>query len=160
MTKYEAHWLWYDFANIAGSAVMRSQNVDANDPHIDWHRQDQAIRLAGLSFACSIFEELGLKGANDHITTLFHLRNAMLHNSSDIKLNRGHPNPFNECIQYLSNEIWKQVISVYSEREKPHFILNGNGTVSIEASIFRFVERLLDTFLTEQERKTPPPKIR
>ena len=88
MTKYEAHWLWYDFANIAGSAVMRSQNVDSDDPYIDWQRQEQSVRIAGLSFACSIFETLELKGADDHVNTLFHLRNAALHNSRDIKEKR------------------------------------------------------------------------
>ena len=92
MTIYDAHWLWYDFANIAGSAVMRSKNVDSDDPHIDWERQEQAVRIAGLSFSCSIFETLELKGADNHLKTLFHLRNAALHNSSDISQNNATQN--------------------------------------------------------------------
>ena len=160
MTNHEAHWLWYDFANIAGSAVMRSQNVDGHDPHIDWERQHQAIRIAGVSFACALLESLDLRGSSQHTEVLFHLRNASLHNSGNIRLNRGHPKPYDECRAYLDSEFWKEIYPNYPEREKSYFDIHSDGMVTIETSIFRFVERLFDSFLTDEERKTPPPKLR
>lgn len=160
MTNYEAYWLWYDFKDIAGSAVMRSQNVDSDDPHIDWERQHQAIRVAGLSFACSIFETLDLRYANSHVEILFHLRNALLHNSGNIRSNHGHPRPQNECIDYLESDRWRDIYSSYPEREKKHFDMDDHGKVCIEVPIFRFIERLFDTFLTDEERRTPPPQLR
>lgn len=160
MTNYEVHWLWYDFANIAGSAVTRSQNVDNDVPHIDWERQHQAIRIAGLSFACALLESLNVRGSSRHTEVLFHLRNAVLHNSGNITQNRGHPRPYDECRAYLDAELWKQIYPAYPDRENRHFDLDDRGMVTIETSIFRFVERLFDSFLTEKERKMPPPRLR
>lgn len=159
MTEYEAHWLWYDFSNIAGSAVMRSKNVDIDDPHIDWDKQEQAVRTAALSFACAIFETLDLKGNSDHIKTLFHLRNAVLHNSGNISQNTGHPKPLEHCDNYYKNSKWADVFTNEVEKKRSYFEIKDGKSVSIEAPIFRFVERLLDGYLTDDERKTPPPKI-
>lgn len=158
MNDYEAHWLWYDFANIAGSAVMRSQNVDAGDPHIDWKKQHQAVRIAGLSFACAILETLNRKNSCLHTRVLFHLRNAVLHNSGNIYNNIGHPKPFEECAKYLEEDTWKEVFTIYKDRERKHFSIDQNGQVIIENSFFRFVERLLDSYKTDEERKLPPPR--
>ena len=49
---------------------------------------------------------------------------------------------------------------VYKERENAHFSLNDDGIVLIETPIFRFVEKLLYSYLTEEEKNTPPQKIR
>ena len=56
----EAHWLWWDFGQIAGSAVHRHEQTNSDDNQIDWDKQNKAMRMAGLSFACSLFEGLNM----------------------------------------------------------------------------------------------------
>ncbi|MEJ1489694.1 MAG: hypothetical protein RPU72_15265 [Candidatus Sedimenticola sp. (ex Thyasira tokunagai)] len=138
MNNYEAHWLWYDFANVADSAIMRSKNVDSDDPYINWEKQEQSMRIAALSFACSILETLELKNNDSHTKILFHLRNAVLHNTGNIHNNRGKPKPYQECMKYLSDE---KHYDVYANRttasSKVYYTITEDGKVTIvsESSI-------------------------
>lgn len=151
-----AFWFWYDFSRIAGSAVQRQQGVDSDDPHIDWERQQQAMLTAGLSFACSMFETLGYKSNQPHNTVLAHLRNALLHNDGNIAKNFGAPKPEQECATYLASESWKAFDPVGSTVRRQFFDIDSHGQVTLNRTIFFFIERLFDSYLSQADREKPP----
>ncbi len=66
MDERKAFWLWYDFRQIAGSALNRQKSVDGDNFETDWERQQQAMLLASLGLACSLLETIGRKGTTDH----------------------------------------------------------------------------------------------
>ena len=146
------HWLWSDFADIAGSAVLRSQTAH-NDPTIDWDRQKQALRTAGLAFACSVLEADNHKHNDGHTKVLFHLRNAVIHNGGDITLNHGAPKPYDECMDYLKNERWKELDSLIGS----FFSIAPSGGITLEAKIFFFVKRLFWSCMSPGEQAKPAP---
>lgn len=152
MDEWKTFWFWYDFKNIAGSAVMRSQNVDGHDASIDWERQTQAMRAAGLSMACSLLEGLSKKHADKHAGVLAYLRNAVLHNGGDISKNNGHPKPLDACQSYLADNLWLEI----SPQCKRYFLIRDN-MVWLEASLFWFIERLFDSYMSEEQRKKGAP---
>ena len=75
MDAYQAYWLWYDFNHVvSGAASHKRDYVDRHDKYIDWDRQEQSLQIAGLSFACSMFEAMGVKHHRPHNLVLAHLR--------------------------------------------------------------------------------------
>lgn len=159
MTPREAYWLWYDFSHIAGSAVSHKQYyVDSNDESIDWERQHHAMQVAGLAFACSLLESIGKKYADEHSSVLFKIRNAVIHNDSDLSANSDHPNSLNMCSEYLENCTRNQLNGSSRSDVRQPFQISDSGVVSFPSrDLFFFIERVLDTYMTALERSQPPP---
>lgn len=153
MNALDAFKLWYDFSHIAGSAVRRQQNVDGDDLHIDWNRQDQAMKIAGLSFACSLFEELGKKHDEPHNAVLTHLRNAVMHNGANVRGN-AYEQSETECLAYLEDESWKEFNPPERAVHRNLFTIDG-GMVTLGNGLFFFIERLFDSYMTPEERADP-----
>jgi len=161
MDEYDAYWLWVDFNHIASSSVSRLRDyVDQDDPYIDWDRQEQAMLIASLSFACSLFEVLGVSKCRPHNHILWHLRNAVLHNGGDITKNFHSPIPHDECIDYLKDELWNEFNPPQSIVHSQYFEISLSGIVTLKGSLYFFIERLFDSHMGNDQRSRPGPKLK
>ena len=159
MDAYQAYWLWYDFNHVVSSAVSHKRDyVDRHDKYIDWDRQEQSLQIAGLSFACSMFEAMGVKHHRPHNLVLAHLRNALLHNSGNIDANRGAPRPKEECLEYISGSYWEEFDPAGKKVQRQFFEIGDDSLVRINGRLFFFIERLFDSHMTDEERQRPRPR--
>lgn len=157
MSPRDAYWLWYDFSHIVGGAVSHHQhNVDPDDPWIDWDRQRNVVAIGGLAFACSLLEALGVSPAEPHARILTSIRNAVLHNASDLALNRDRPKSLDLCLKYLSEQRWKKLNEPLGNVTRPFDIVEGSKVSIGNHDLFFFIERVLDSFMSEEERRLPP----
>ena len=157
MDNHEAQWLWWDFAHITGGAILRAKAVENDHARIDWERQTQAVRTAGLGFACSLLELRELDRVDDHSNLLFDLRNAVLHNGGDITQNRGAPRPFNNCRSYIDNEKWLELDPENKFGLSRSFSMSTDGRITFGPALFELVTRIFRNYLTEEELARPAP---
>jgi len=158
MNNYEAYWIWYDFTYIAGAAVHRQRQIDGDQFGTNWARQEQVMLMAALSLGCSMFEALGLKHHVPHNKVLSHLRNALIHNGGNIALNHGHPEPLNDCKQYIQSETWKSLFPLQSTPPKAFFEISTSNTVILKKNILHSVLLIFSSHMTPDERTRPGPQ--
>ena len=114
---------------------------------------EEAMLIATLSFACSMFESMGVKHNEPHNKILTHLRNATLHNGGDIRKNT-YKDSESECLTYLEAEPWKEFDPPEAEVHGDLFQLE-DGLVTLGNGLLFFINRLFDSYLTEEERADP-----
>jgi hypothetical protein len=161
MTPFDAYWLWYDFSQIVGGVVGHRQHyVDSDDEYINWERQRHAIHIAGLAFACSLLESIEKKYTDPHNTVLFKIRNALMHNDSDLSSNNDHPISLNQCTAYLTNSTWAELNPLSGGDVRQPFQISDSGIVSFSnnSDLFFFIERVFDTYMTSSERSRSRPR--
>jgi hypothetical protein len=120
---------WFLVEHVLSGATKRVENCYSGKS-INWAVVDETVLLAGLAAGCSLLERSGLKGANEHITVLFDIRNALVHNGSDLSKNTK-KSALAEANDYLANN---KHLALSKELNGPFFSLSGS-MVRLESNV-------------------------
>lgn len=120
---------WFLVEHVLSGATAHAANNYCGSS-IDWTVVNETVLLAGLAAGCSLLERSGLKGAGEHITMLFDIRNALVHNSGDLSLNTK-KNALKEAKNYLASS---RHLALSRNLSDPFFKLNG-AIVKLETNV-------------------------
>ncbi|MDD2765353.1 MAG: hypothetical protein PHE83_15425 [Opitutaceae bacterium] len=120
---------WCDVENVLRGAVDRIKNIDCGS-NTNWSLVNETLLLAGLAAGCSLLEKSGLKGSDEHISVLFDIRNALVHNGGDLSKNTK-KTALTEATDYLANSKHRKLSNQF---KNPFFSLSGS-VVSIKSDI-------------------------
>jgi hypothetical protein len=112
---------WFLVELVLSGATKRVES-SYSGRSINWAIVNETVLLAGLAAGCSLLERSGLKGANEHITVLFDIRNALVHNGGDLSRNIK-KSALAEADDYLTN---RKHLSLSKELNGPFFSLSGS----------------------------------
>ena len=120
---------WFLVEHVLSGATNRvASNYSGHS--IAWAVVNETVLLAGLAAGCSLLERSGLKGANEHVTVLFDIRNALVHNGGDLSQNTK-KTALAEATDYLAKS---KHLALSKELLKPFFSLSGS-IVHLESNV-------------------------